>query len=120
MLCSSLLTAAPASHAQDYKDLDARYSFTSKSFYDLPACAKKDRFNIEFTGSSAKEIFDAMPGRTKREQCSSDGQIKTAGGLECINYKDGDYRCAVSILLRTGVLRGRRCVDGLTAPCHTS
>lgn len=102
LACCAVAFGAIAADPPDWMPIEAEFKIASQTVIDPGPDEKLDRVALFITGQSAKTIYDAMPGLETPVACVDDARRRTAGGLECIDYKDGKYMCAVAIMLDSG------------------
>lgn len=93
LACLALLFAATTGLADDAAD-----KLQGSAYMDEEACAKGLNqpdcvlsFFIE--GKTAKTLFDGMPEKAEREECTGGMQKFNSSGLACFKYDDGTYTC---------------------------
>ena len=100
----------PVSSAQTgpgpYKKAETRYLIYGGSLGDMTAPTKSDKkiaFSIE--GKAARALFEAI-GPDKKDVCleGTGARVRHRNdeNLECIRFKEGEYRCSFGFDLRTG------------------
>ena len=96
------LTWATSSPAQEYRRFEGQYRVGSKTISDPPPGEAKDRVYLLLTGKSAKDIYDAMPGKAVKDPCGENLRSKNAGGFQCVKDGGGEVSCSVAITLNRG------------------
>jgi hypothetical protein len=86
-------------------DFAGAYRIAPADMIDPAPDDKPDRVGIYISGDAAKNIYEMMPGPTRRIKCHEElgPPTKIAGGLECSFDKQRDsYFCSVAVKLDTG------------------
>lgn len=117
LLCGAISVFAAVSLSQSTaRPLTATYRFWGRSLTDPSPNEAIDRVIIQISGEAARELFEQMPMKASREDCTglhSDylKPRKYAGGLQCIEESTTQYRCSFALLLANGTTdAGEGCV----------
>lgn len=103
VVCIGLLAAWPGmALAAEWKPLRASYALTGATLIDPPPDEPRaSHLRIQFDGASAREVYAALPGAEREDQCTG-GRVKAAGALRCVKARDGRrYECDFGIELGT-------------------
>jgi hypothetical protein len=82
--------------AREYHPLTGSYSIGGKTFYDAPDHEPNDtHMYFEFSGSSAKDLFESMKVHPIRDECANDGSLtKRIQEMQCTQSADRkEHRC---------------------------
>lgn len=95
--------------AADYKPLEGEYKVGGKTFYDPPKNESKDtHIYFALTGTAAKNLFDSMKVRSKKDVCMNDGSLtKRVKEMQCTRSLDGkEHRCWFGIDIKNQNVTG--------------
>lgn len=115
LLLISAISAYALAHSDAFAKLEAEYSITTKDIIEPLPEDRRDRVVLSITGTSAKDIFAAMPVMARQMSCGGTKNAavpptKVAGGLECTGDEIKGYVCTVAIMLDSGkTTRGYVC-----------
>ena len=97
--------------AADYRPLRGEYRIGGRTLVDAPPDEPRDtHLHLFLTGSAARDLYEAMKTRPRRDACSDDGTlVKTAGEMQC--RRSGErFECAFAVdLARQRIVLGAAC-----------
>ena len=93
LACLALLLAATPVRTEEAAD-----KLQGSAYKDEEACAKGLNqpdcvLSFFLEGKVAKTLFDGMPDKAEREECTGGMQKLSQSGLACFKYDDGTYAC---------------------------
>jgi len=82
--------------------LTGTYSIGAASLTDpAPGDGKDVLLRLYLTGNAAKDLFNAISSKPKRDECFDDGTMtKTSGELMCAKHPKGSHECWIGIDLK--------------------
>lgn len=92
--CFALIVATSPVFAQDAAD-----KLDGSAYKDDEVCAKGLNtpdcvLSFFIHGKAAKTLFDGMPDKAEREECTGGMEKLSKSGLACFKYDDGTYTCS--------------------------
>jgi hypothetical protein len=102
-IAAGLLLAAiaiPAGSQDTTKALTGSYELAGKEAIDPPPDQPKDsHLRLYLSGSSAKDLYNAMKVKALPDECIGDGaRSKFQGGIACTMLEGGkEYECSLAI-----------------------
>ena len=99
-----LLYAAP-DHSEPRR-LTGTYSIGTASLTDPKLGEQKGALlRIYLTGNAARDLFNTIASRPKRDECFDDGTMtKTSGEIMCAKHPKGTHECWIGIDLKKQAL----------------
>ena len=82
--------------------LTGTYSIGAASLTDPAPGEKKDALlRLYLTGNAARDLFNAISSKPRRDECFDDGTMtKTSGELMCAKHSKGSHECWIGIDLK--------------------
>ena len=95
-----LTSLSLGAHAEQWQPLSGIYAVTAENYLDpAPDEPGNSHFRLQLTGSSARDLYLAIPGDAAFDECTG-GQFKASGEVRCVYYVEDElYECAFSINL---------------------
>ena len=86
--------------------LTGTYSIGTATLTDpVPGERKDVLVRLYLTGNAARDLFNAISSKPKRDGCFDDGTMtKTAGEIMCAKHPKGSYECWIGIDLKKNAL----------------
>jgi hypothetical protein len=108
LILFSLILAASAANAQEYKKMDSEYMLHSGSIGDPAPASKNDaKVSLAIKGKAAESIFSQI-GPDVKDACGSESgsrfRTKGGNGVSCQYNKPDGYTCYIGIDLKRGKL----------------
>lgn len=115
LLLGALGSGGPAAHAQPAPKLQAGelrpapprplsgdYQLGPATLIDPPPGEPQDALlRLHLTGRSAADLYRALPGKPRRDECLDDGSLaKTQGEVFCLRSPRGEHECWLGIDLK--------------------
>lgn len=87
--------------AAEWRSIEGDYAITEADYPDAPEGQVKTHFRLQLSGSTAKELYDALPAGFEKDLCSG-AEMRSSGDLRCYYTADQQrYECDFSINLKT-------------------